>query len=152
MRFVYPYESKREEASIFVHFPDVPGASTQVDKGEDFDELVRDCLIAALGGYVARHQPPPAPTPARSRRTVTLDIITSAKLALAKAMSDANMSNVVLAGKLGVNEKIVRRLLDLDHVSRIDRLEAALAYFGLQAELSVVPKSLIDQDVLRVQS
>jgi antitoxin HicB len=152
MRFVYPYESKREEGSIFVHFPDVAGASTQVDKGEDFDELVRDCLIAALGGYVARHQPPPAPTPARSRRTVTLDIITSAKLALATAMSDANMSNVVLAGKLGVNEKIVRRLLDLDHVSRIDRLEAALAYFGLQAELSVVPKSLIDQHVLRVQS
>lgn len=152
MRFVYPYESKREEGSIVVHFPDVPGATTQVDKGEDFDEIVRDCLIAALGGYVTRHQSPPRPTPARSRSAVTLDIITCAKLALATAMSDVNMSNVVLAERLGVNEKIVRRLLDLDHVSRIDRLESALAYFGLQAELSVTPKPLVDQHVVRVQS
>jgi hypothetical protein len=67
-------------------------------------------------------------------------------------MSKANMSNVVLAGKLGVNEKIVRRLLDLDHVSRIDRLESALRYFGLQAELSVAPKLLVAQDVVRAQS
>ena len=151
MRFVYPYETKREEGSTVVHFPDVPGAATQVDKGEDFDELVRDCLIAALGGYVARHQSPPHPTAARSRSAVTLDIITSAKLALAAAMSDVNMSNVVLAERLGVNEKIVRRLLDLDHVSRIDRLESALRYFGLQAELSITPKPLDDQHIVRVQ-
>jgi antitoxin HicB len=152
MKFVYPYELEREEGSIVVHFPDVPGAATQVDKGEDFDELVRDCLIAALGGYIARHQSPPCPSPVRSRSAVTLDILTSAKLALASAMSKANMSNVVLAEKLGVNEKIVRRLLDLDHVSRIDRLESALRYFGLQAELSVAPKLLVTQDVVRAQS
>ncbi len=143
MKFAYPFESKFEDGSFVVHFPDVPRALTQVDKGEDFNELVRDCLIAALGGYVARHQRPPRPTPIRSRSAVTLDILTSAKLALAIAMSDKNMSNVELAGHLGVNEKIVRRLLDLDHVSKIDRLESALAYFGLQLELSVAPKSLL---------
>ena len=151
MRFVYPYELEREEGSVVVHFPDVPGAATQVDKGEDFAELVRDCLIAALGGYVARHRSPPCPGPVGSRSAVTLDILTSAKLALASAMSNVNMSNVVLAGKLGVNEKIVRRLLDLDHVSRIDRLESALRHFGLQAELSITTKPSVDQHVIRVQ-
>jgi hypothetical protein len=57
----------------------------------------------------------------------------------------ANMSNVALAGHLGVNEKVIRRLLDLDHVSKIDRLESALAYFGQQLELSVTTLNHINQ-------
>jgi antitoxin HicB len=140
MRFVYPYISTPEGKSMIVHFPDVPGAVTQVDPGEDFEEIVSDCLLAALGGYVARRQPPPRPSAVRARSTVTLDILTSAKLALAMAMSDSDMSNVTLAEHMGVNEKIIRRLLDLDHVNRIDRLESALAHFDLQLELSVIPK------------
>ena len=148
MRFVYPFVTEREGDSIVVSFPDVPGAVTQVDKGECFDEIVKDCLIAALGGYVARHRPPPRPSAARSRPSVSLDILTSAKLALAMAMSEANMSNVDLAGHLGVHEKSIRRLLDLDHVSKIDRLESALAHFGLQTELSVRPRSVVKQDVI----
>ena len=152
MKFVYPYVSMREGESLLVHFPDVPGATTQIDPGEDFNEVVRDCLIAALGGYVALHQSPPRPSAVRVRGAVTLDILTSAKLALAMAMSDTNMSNVALAEQLGVNEKIVRRLLDLDHVSRIDRLESALEYFNLQLELSVIPKPNIEQDVFSIQT
>jgi antitoxin HicB len=151
MKFVYPYVSTREGESTIVHFPDVPGAMTQVDPGEDFNELVRDCLIAALGGYVVLRQSPPRPSVAGVGPAVTLDILTSAKLALAMAMSDLNMSNVTLAEHLGVDEKIVRRLLDLDHVSRIDRLETALEYLGLQLELSVVPKPNVGQDAFRVR-
>jgi len=150
VRFVYPFESEKEGGSTVISFPDVPGAVTQVDKGEDFDEIINDCLIAVLGGYIARRRPPPRPSAAQSRPTVALDILTSAKLALAMAMSDANMSNVGLAERLGVHEKTIRRLLDLDHVSRIDRLESALAHFGLQPELSVVPKSFAKQDVICV--
>jgi antitoxin HicB len=140
VRFVYPYETEREGASTVVHFPDVPGASTQVDPGEDFDEMVRDCLVAALGGYVDLHRAPPRPTAARGRKTVTLDILTSAKLALALVMSEKNVTNVELAERLDLNEKVVRRLLDLDHTSRIDRLEAALNHFDVQLQLSVLTK------------
>ena len=135
---------------MIVHFPDVPGAMTQVDPGEDFNESVRDCLIAALGGYVALRQSPPRPSVARAGPTVTLDILTSAKLALAMATSDLSISNVTLAECLGVDEKIVRRLLDLDHISRIDRIETALECLGLQLELSVLPKPNVGQDALRV--
>jgi antitoxin HicB len=150
MKFVYPYVSTREGESMIVHFPDVPGAMTQVDPGEDFNESVRDCLIAALGGYVALRQSPPRPSVARAGPTVTLDILTSAKLALAMATSDLSISNVTLAECLGVDEKIVRRLLDLDHISRIDRIETALERLGLQLELSVLPKPNVGQDAFRV--
>jgi antitoxin HicB len=137
LRFQYPCEIERVDDSLLVRFPDVPGALTEVGPGEDFDTLARDCLVAALGGYVEHRLAVPRPSAAKGRPTVTLDVMTSAKLALAAAMEDARMSNTSLAGKLGVTEKIVRRLLDLDHASRIERLERALALFDQRLELSV---------------
>jgi len=53
MRFVYPYTTEPDNDSLVVSFPDVPEALTQVDPGEDFDDVVHDCLIAALRGRVA---------------------------------------------------------------------------------------------------
>jgi antitoxin HicB len=147
MRFVYPYETEQEGDSTFVHFPDVPGASTQVDPGEDFGEIVRDCLVAALGGYVALRRAPPRPSASRGRESVTLDILTSAKLALAMVMSDENVNNVELAERLGIDEKVVRRLLDLDHMSRIDRLETALDNFDMQLQLSVLQKPMTGREI-----
>jgi antitoxin HicB len=147
MRFVYPYETERDSNSTIVHFPDVPGASTQVHPGEDFQEIVRDCLVAALGGYVILRRAPPRPSAVRGRAAVTLNILTSAKLALAMVMSDENVNNVELAERLGVNEKVVRRLLDLDHISRIDRLETALQHFDIQLQLSVRQKPLAEHEV-----
>ena len=137
MRFQYAYEVTREGASLLVHFPDVPGAVTQVEPGEDIDAQVRDCLVAALGGYVEERLRIPHPSAPRGRPSVSLDIMTSAKLALAAAMTERGTSNVALAVALGVSEKVVRRLLDLDHASRVDGLERALAQFDRTLEVRV---------------
>jgi len=141
MHYVYPYEAEKDGGTVVVSFPDIPGALTQVDPGEDFNAVVRDCLVAALGGYAELRQRPPRPSAARGRSTVALDVLLSAKLALLTAMVEAGVTNVELARKLGVSEKVARRLRDLDHPSRIDRLEAALACLGQQLELSVRPIS-----------
>ena len=139
MEFAYPYEIDTENGTRIVSFPDVPGALTQVDHGDDFNALVSDCLLAALGGYAALRQRPPRPSPARGRPVVALDVLMAAKLALLSAMIDAGISNVELARDLGVSEKAVRRLLDPDHHSRIDGIEAALACLGQRLELAVRP-------------
>jgi len=141
MHYVYPYEAEKDGGTVVVSFPDIPGALTQVDPGEDFNAVVRDCLVAALGGYAELRQRPPRPSAARGRSTVALDVLLSAKLALLTAMVEAGVTNVELARKLRVSEKVARRLRDLDHPSRIDRLEAALACLGQQLELSVRPIS-----------
>ncbi len=77
---------------------------------------------------------------------MTLDILTSAKLALVMVMSDKNVNNVELAKRLRVNEKVIRCLLDLDHISRIDRLETALEHFGIQLQLSIRQKPLAERE------
>ncbi|MSQ99549.1 MAG: hypothetical protein EXR85_09695 [Xanthomonadales bacterium] len=137
MHYVYPYEVEKDGDTLVVAFPDIPGALTQVDPGEDFDAVVRDCLVAALGGYAELRQRPPRPSAPRGRSTIALDVLLSAKLALVTAMIEAGVTNVELARKLRLSEKVARRLRDLDHTSRIDRLEAALACLGQQLELSV---------------
>ena len=137
MRFSYPFVTELQDESMIVEFPDVPGALTEVRKGENSEEIIRDCLLSALGGYIAGKLVPPAPSASRGGSCVALDLVTSAKLALAMAMAEQQVSNVDLARRLGVTEKVIRRMLDPDHRCRIDRLESALDHLGLVLELTV---------------
>ena len=149
MQFRYPYQTESDGDSVVVSFPDVRGGLTQVDPGEDFEATVRDCLVAALGGYVEHRLPVPAASAPKGRATITLDVMTSAKLALATVMSERGVSNVALARQLGITEKAVRRLLDLDHSSQIDRVEQALAMLGRTLQVSVRPREASEKPALR---
>jgi antitoxin HicB len=53
-------------------------------------------------------------------------------LALYQAMREDGLNNVTLARKLGLVEGEVRRMLDLDHQTRIGTLEKALWQLGKQ--------------------
>ena len=61
---------------------------------------------------------------------IPLSVLTAAKLLLYEEMRGAGLSKTALAGRLGVSEAAVRRLLDLGHDSRIDLVDAALRQFG----------------------
>ncbi len=137
MRFSYPYLTEIQNGVTLVEFPDVPGALTEVREEESVEEIVRDCLVSALGGYIAGKLVPPTPSGTNGKQYVTLDLVTSAKLALAMAMAEQQVSNVDLAHRLNVTEKVVRRMLDPDHRCRIDRLENALEQLGLALELTI---------------
>jgi antitoxin HicB len=52
-------------------------------------------------------------------------------------MHDARLSQTALAERLGRDPRQVRRLLDLDHHSRLDQLEAALATLGQRLAIEV---------------
>lgn len=132
MRYAYPVELTHDEDNRFLaSFPDAPEALTD---GASEDEALceaADALAAALAGYVQNNRPIPSPSPARGRRLVALSAHTAAKLALYQAMRKQGISKVELARRLGVTEAIARRLVDPDHVSRMDRLESALEVMGV---------------------
>ena len=62
---------------------------------------------------------------------------TTLELAIYQAMRDRGVSQVELARRLDCDPKDVRRLLDLMHRSRLDRLEAALRALGKRLVLEV---------------
>ena len=138
-RYIYPVELEPEPdgSAVNLSFPDVRGARTWGDDEAAALSLAEDCLIAALGGCVELDEPIPKPSPARGRPTVSLPPLVAAKLALYEAMRAQGVSREDLAARLGMAEPALRRLLDLDHRSHLDQLEAALRCLGKRLELTV---------------
>jgi antitoxin HicB len=132
MKYAYPAVLAPQRGGGFtVTFPDVPEAITEGDNRTESLEAAADALVAALGAYVEKRRPAPAPSRMRKgQELVVLSPLISAKLGLWQSMREARMTRVALAGRLGVSEAIVRRLLDLDHRSHIEHVEAALAALG----------------------
>ena len=120
----------QEDGSVLVTFPDIPEALTEGETEADALVEAEDCLLAALGGYVASQRAIPRPSPARGRAMVSLPALIAAKVALYDAMRSSGVGNTALADRLGLSEGAVRRLLDLDHRSHIGRVEVALRALG----------------------
>jgi antitoxin HicB len=122
--------------SVLVTFPDFPEAATY---GEDEQEaLVRavDCLETALSMRIEDRQDIPEPSTSGGK-AVTLPALSEAKVELYKAMRAAKVRKAELARRLGVKMPQVDRLLDLDHASRLEQIEAALAALGKRLEVTV---------------
>ena len=130
MRFVYPYTARQSEDGAWqVRFYDVPEALTEGETEAEAHALATDALVAALGGLTKLRRDIPAPS-AKGEFFVIVPILQSAKLALYQAMREHGLNKVTLANKLGVQEGEVRRMLDLDHQTKIGTLENALWQLG----------------------
>ena len=140
MQYLYPAVAEQDETGYWlVTFPDVPEAGTDAETLEDALAEAQDALLAALGGYVEQRRDIPAPSPlGPGQHGVALPVLTSAKLALYQTMRDQGVNNTQLAKRLGVSETVVRRMVDLDHNTRIDHLERALALLGKRLATQVM--------------
>ncbi len=126
-----------ETGQVMARFPDIPEAITVGANATDALRHALDALLCALAGYIASGRPiPEASTKAAEKPAIDLPAIVSAKLALYTAMRRQAITQTALAEKLGVDPRQVRRLLDLDHRSRMDQLEAALAALGMRLVVS----------------
>jgi antitoxin HicB len=133
MQFIYPYTVfQTEDCAWQVRFRDVPAALTEGDTEAEAHALATDALVAALGGLVKVKRDIPEPSPADAGPVVVVPMLRSAKLALYQAVREDGLNNVSLARKLGLVEGEVRRMLDLDHQTRIGTLEKALWQLGKQ--------------------
>ena len=136
--FEYPVDlSPAAEGGFVVSFPDVPEALTQ---GEDRDEALlaaRDALETALAMYVERREDLPRPSAARGRPTVRPSALACAKLAVYQAMREQGVTKAELARRLRWHLPQVDRVLDLDHASRLEQVEAALAALGRELLVDV---------------
>jgi antitoxin HicB len=137
----YPVKLTRDDnGTILVTAPDLPEVSTF---GEDAsDALVRaaDAIATALQGRITSRERIPAPSvPRRGQRVVALPAIVAAKLELYRAMIETNTRKADLARKLGVHAPQVDRLLDLDHKSQLDQIEAAARAIGREFHIELHP-------------
>jgi antitoxin HicB len=137
----YPVKLTRDDnQTILVTAPDLPEVATF---GEDAtDALIRaaDAIATALQGRItARARIPTPSAPRRGQRLVALPAIVAAKLELYRAMIETKTRKADLARKLGVHAPQVDRLLDLDHKSQLDQIEAAAKAIGRELHIELRP-------------
>lgn len=137
--FDYPVtlETDADTDTVVVGFPDLPFCHSV---GDDADEALLnavDALETALAFLVADRRPLPMPSPAEGRPTVRPSALECAKLGVYQAMTEQGVRKAELARRLGWHLPQVDRLLDLDHASRFDQIEAAARALGRQVEVRI---------------
>lgn len=135
----YPAVFSRDKAGrVLVRFPDLRGVATD---GKDLAEAMLeaiDCLGSDLSIRMQQKEEIPPPSiQKRGQRTVPVPLWLAPSLALYIAMRERRISNSELARKLGCSETIVRRMLDPEHHTKPEKLQAALEVLGKRLTIAV---------------
>jgi antitoxin HicB len=137
--FAYPARfTADKDGRILVQFVDLPRVATD---GKDVREAMEEA-IDALGSDLSirlslREEIPSPSPPKRRQRLVPVPLWLAPKLALYLAMRDLRINNSELARRLGVHERVIRRMLNPQHASKAEKIQAALAALGKQMTVEV---------------
>jgi len=145
MNMSYPVTLKSYQGGqVGVFFADVPEAITAGTNEAEALDRAQDALTVALSSYLDDGRALPVPSKAkRGQSMIALPPRVAIKLAVHEAMCEQGVTQAQLGELLGIDGRQVRRILDLDHESKLSQLEAALAALGLRASVSVTKVSPI---------
>src|SRR5579863_9013513 len=112
--FTYPAKfTAGGDGRILVEFVDLPRAATDGRDDHEAMEEAIDALGSDLSIRLSRREEIPAPSAQkRGQRLVPVPLWLAPKLALYLAMRDQEVNNSELARRLGVHERVIRRMLD----------------------------------------
>ena len=126
----YPMQFQEDDRGVLVTSPDFPELTTF---GDDMREAL-DRSASALEEAVASrmHNDLDVPVPSDGDARVPLPTLTAVKVILCQGMRDQNIGKSELARRLGWRLPQVDRALDVEHRSRLDRMDIALGAIGMQ--------------------
>lgn len=132
----YTVNLEDDEGAVLVTAPDFPELTTF---GEDRDEALMRAVDALEEAVAARiNDRKDIPLPAPSGTCVQLPTLTAIKVILYQGMRDQNIGKAELARRLGWHLPQVDRVLNVNHHSRLDQMEAALNAIALRLEVNSV--------------
>lgn len=124
-----------DNETLLVLCPSLPMVATF---GETRDAALlhaRDAIETALASMIADGEDIPAAD--TDGTLVRLPMLTTLKVALYRALREAGITRAELARRLGWKRESVDRLFRLDHASRLEQIEAAMAAVGKTFEVEV---------------
>ena len=132
MRFIYPARLQRAAPDeVVVSFRDLPECLTSGRNDAEALTEAADALEETIAGRIVDGDPIPAPSARRTgEHRVAVPPAMAAKAALVLAFRDSGLSRVAFARRLGVDDKVVRRMLDPRHATGANRLHKALRLLG----------------------
>lgn len=136
MHYAFLDDLDEEKDGIILTFEGLPGATHGKTRAEALTHA-QDLLVTALSILFEDGKAIPSPKATHGRPLAFVPALAAAKLALHEAMLDAEVSNVELARRLGIDEKAVRRLRNPLHRRHIGQVEAALHELGKRLDVTV---------------
>ena len=124
----YPVVLEEDDGALLATSPDFPELTTF---GMDRDEALARAVDALEEAIAARIQDGrDIPSPSRGREMAVLPTLTAVKVMLYQGMREQGIGKAELARRLGWHLPQVDRVLDLQHNSRMDQLDAAIGAIG----------------------
>ncbi|MCY4615908.1 MAG: type II toxin-antitoxin system HicB family antitoxin [Chloroflexi bacterium] len=132
----YPVNLEADDNdTVLVTAPDFPELATF---GEDRDEAIARAVDAFEEVIAARmHDREDISQPSAGEVHVTLPTLTAVKVMLYQGMRDQGIGKAELARRLGWHMPQVDRVLDVNHRSRLDQMDAALGAIGRRLQVTV---------------
>ena len=135
----YPIALEDDDGTLLVTSPDFPELTTF---GEDRDEAVARAVHALEEAIAARiHDRKDIPPPSQGETYALLPTLTSVKVMLYQGMRDQGVGKAELARRLGWHLPQVDRVLDVQHRSRLDQMDAALGAIGRRLHVTAASAS-----------
>lgn len=126
--FAYPITLQDDDGTTLVTSPDFPELTTF---GEDREEAIVRAVDALEEAIAARiHDRKDIPMPSQGETYAVLPTLTSVKVMLYQGMRDQGIGKAELARRLGWHLPQVDRVLDVQHRSRLEHMDAALGAIG----------------------
>ncbi len=130
----YPVALEDDDGAVLVTSPDFPEMTTF---GEDREEAVARAVDALEEAIAARiHDRDDIPKPSKGKVFATLPSLTSVKVLLYQGMREQGIGKAELARRLGWHLPQVDRVLDVEHHSRLDQMDAALSAIGWRLDVN----------------
>ena len=133
----YPILLENDDGTVLVTSPDFPELTTF---GDDLDEAVARAVDALEEAIAARiHDRKDIPAPSEGQTYAVLPTLTSVKVILYQGMRDQGIGKAELARRLGWYLPQVDRVLDVQHRSGLDTMDAALGAIGQRLQVTAAP-------------
>ena len=128
MMLAYPITLEDDDETVLVTSPDFPELTTF---GDDREEALARSIHALEEAIAARiHDRRNIPTPSQGETYAVLPTLISVKVMLYQGMRDQGIGKAELARRLGWHLPQVDRVLDVQHRSGMDMMDAALGAIG----------------------
>ena len=135
----YPIVLEEDDDAVLATSPDFSELATFGDDREEAVARAVDALEEAIAARI--HDRKDIPPPSRGEVYAILPTLTSVKVLLYQGMREQGIGKAELARRLGWHMPQVDRVLDVEHRSRLDQIDAALGAIGQRLEVTATAAS-----------
>lgn len=130
------------DGQVIARCPDLPELFAVGDDEANAITEACDALEECIASRIKNREEVPLPSPVKKGRPVaTVDSLITAKVLLHNELLAQEVCHAKLSAELSVDQKDIRRLVDVRHRSHIGQIDRALRKLGKRLDIRIIKSS-----------